>query len=111
MTEEQLEALRLFAGYVGLALENARLLAESTDALAREQSGNNPEQARLQRENWELQWELQWRNRELAWYQQHPNQSVPRAAAPLVLRVRGCAIHADNIDGEFGPPKKRGKKQ
>ncbi len=32
MTEEQLEALRLFAGYVGMALENARLLDQVRQA-------------------------------------------------------------------------------
>jgi signal transduction histidine kinase len=31
ITEEQLEALRLFAGYAGLAIENARLSAELTE--------------------------------------------------------------------------------
>jgi GAF domain-containing protein len=40
MTDEQLEALKLFAGYVGLAIENSRLLAEAAEALAREQHFN-----------------------------------------------------------------------
>jgi len=40
ITDEQLEALKLFAGYVGLAIANSRLLAEAAEALAREQHFN-----------------------------------------------------------------------
>ena len=48
ITEEQLEALRLFAGYAGLALENARLSEEIQNELSRQiQAKEKEEQRRL----------------------------------------------------------------
>jgi GAF domain-containing protein len=46
ITEEQLEALRLFAGYAGLALENARLSEEIQNELSRQIQAKEKEEHR-----------------------------------------------------------------